>query len=380
MKARLAFFWLLAANVVASQTPSEERMGDKMPLPIGRAEETEDLTIWHLDEKFILLDMTLTSQYASVFGLAACLAIAITAKCSIFNTIFTIGIKSRPINLMIFLDQLCNTLHRSLSILICIWIVVTGRSVSSILGDSACWIYMFLGVFGIHHGTFGNFGITLFRIVSIKCNITPRQGFWWSFAIALSVINMLLSPLVGYIWTRSHKSTRSFYLELCYAHDTSYRTILADYQGLESNLLAINAVLAWAVALHILEFCMYVIIIHHIYMHDKGMTNILTRQAIRNRHKRSAISLACEMYLFVIETTILITLWLTHKTGGNTRNYIGLWWLCEFAFKSTVQALSGMESRDWLVKLFRGFKLVPPLIKFIASLVMPYRPPRRPSV
>ena len=120
MKAKVVFFWVLLSSVVASQNSPKKDSEAKVPIPVGKVGETEDLTIWTLDGKFVLLDLTPTGRYASIFGLSACLMIAITAKCSIFKTIFTLGIKSKPVNLLIFLDQLCNTVHRSLSIFVSI--------------------------------------------------------------------------------------------------------------------------------------------------------------------------------------------------------------------------------------------------------------------
>ena len=115
--------------------------------------------------------------------------------------------------------------------------------------------------------------------------------------------------------------------------------------------------MAVSLMLHVCEAMIYFVIFHHCYKHNKGMVRILGQQVIKRRMRRSAISFACEAYLFLIESVFIIGLYFT-ANAQTERSYLVFFWNCEFGLRSMIQAMSGSTTRDLFLSSFAQYNVL----------------------
>ena len=79
-------------------------------------------------------------------------------------------------------------------------------------------------------------------------------------------------------------------------------------------------------------------------------------QSIKRRMRRSAISLACEAYLFITESIGLLFMLFTLNHVAIRDMFIVIWTF-EFGFKSVIQAMSGQATRIMFMSILRSMDI-----------------------
>ena len=144
----------------------------------------ETFKVKSMFEPFFLLHQSLTTDAILVAVMSVVWILAMVAKYSIFKTIFNIGIWTRPINLLILVDQTINTIHRSCSCWLILLTLVLGHPMAHYFPPSFCTTYNYIKHFGTIYGAVGSCGISLFRLAyfkssSVKWLIGPSNNIWW---------------------------------------------------------------------------------------------------------------------------------------------------------------------------------------------------------
>ena len=96
-------------------------------------------------------------------------------------------------------------------------------------------------------------------------------------------------------------SERSFVLELCNGHNSEWLEILYLHNG-EVEQYHSQVILTVLFILTV-EAASYTTCMYDCYTHDKSMTKILSMETVKKRHRKSAISLVCELYCYIIEAS-----------------------------------------------------------------------------
>ena len=141
-------------------------------------------------EPFFLLHQSQTTDIALISVLSGFWMIAMVGKCAIFKTILSIGILTRPVNLLTFVDQAISTANRSLTLWFSVLTLLLDRppvaALDHFLPASFCHLYAYFFYFASAYGAVGSCGLSLFRLAYLKCGNVQRlmgpghASVWWT--------------------------------------------------------------------------------------------------------------------------------------------------------------------------------------------------------
>ena len=174
---------------------------------------------------------------------------------------------------------------------------------------------------------------------------------------------------------KSIDKNRQFALELCHSYGSGYHIILYDYNqsGDDDPWPFGMAILTiWSSAVFF-ELMAYVRFFQTIRDHDMEVARILTAQENKQRRNRSAISFACAMYIFAINTIFIFLLALTSEqvkkinpkisiNSQHAKAYTLIAKQFELAFTSTFEAMFSLTSRNFL---FESFMWLPKFLEWL---------------
>ena len=149
------------------------------------------ITLESMNEPYPLfrLSTTLTCIVVSAYTLT--LLIAFIGKYTIFRVIANTGIKQKPINLLILVDQGVNTLHRSMMIISCIITMILQYPLVDIFGPTYCLLFQLVVIFGPLYKVPGSLGINIFRLCYLKMDIGAIERVNWTVVAVLILISSL---------------------------------------------------------------------------------------------------------------------------------------------------------------------------------------------
>ena len=106
-------------------------------------------------------------------------------------------------------------------------------------------------------------------------------------------------------------------------------------------------VVVFAIGVHLSGAVLYMIVWKVLYNHNKKITSTISRQQAKKRLRKSAVSLVCEMYLYGVDSIILLLLALVINYGSVTC-YNLVWIMYQFSFpiRNSIQALSADQTRS----------------------------------
>ena len=363
--------WLVTMIMLVGRVGSEEK---SFALQLS-ATDLEVLSIFEIYPLMFLTSFSPLTKILVVSTLATVWLIAISGKYAIISTLFRTGIMSRPINILMLVDQIINTMHRSTSLWVSILSMVLDNALGYYFGPLFCKIYNGFVIFGVSYGVIGSFGITLFRVMHLKASlsqITSNSGWTWT-AIKILTFTLGFDTLLTFGFLHNLEG-QSYHTTLCNGNSAEFLHILAEYEDLGKSRLKIY-VLVTLLIVGNLEAMGYGYFLHHIYTHDKNMTKVLRAQVIKRRHQKTTISFACEMYCYILECIGLVALIVCFRVNYGF-NYVNFLWQFEFAIKSIVQAMSLSQSRETYIFciaqmkwLLRWLKKVPFKLLLLAMRV-----------
>ena len=141
----------------------------------------------------------------------------------------------RPINVLIFLDQVVDVMTRSVHIPTII-VLVTCRPLADFMGSSFCPLFFATVIIGFGYRTLSNLGISIFRIIYVKGHsiIAGKRYMEWTICFILVVVIICGTfVLVGlYLMVTS---PRAYLKEMCHGYNSEYLLILLEYTGAVSQ-------------------------------------------------------------------------------------------------------------------------------------------------
>ena len=108
-------------------------------------------------------------------------------------------------------------------------------------------------------------------------------------------------------------------------------------------------------SLHCVEGIIYIYIFRYIYNQEKTVRPLLSKRSLKIRRKRNALSMISQVYIYVIEQSVIIVAFLLTISKVKPGMWLAIFAQFEFATRCTVQALASTETRQELVFLI-GYK------------------------
>ena len=169
-------------------------------------------------------------DYVLSIGLMVTWTFGLLGKYAIFLSIYQMGLRQTPINLLILTDQTVNLVHRSLTILGSALVLYTNQPLAHYFGYTFCLPFTFVPVFGTCYTVFGSFATTFYRGVVIRRalnleRVSVRQ--LWPLAITILVGSLTVTFVTSGLFYRAQR--KSFVTDLCYGYSENYLSILMDY-------------------------------------------------------------------------------------------------------------------------------------------------------
>ena len=159
--------------------------------------------------------------------------------------------------------------------------------------------------------------------------------------------------------------------------------MLQDYQnGMEMKQFlpkySVHLCFILVAVSHVCEAAIYTTIWIFLQQHNKSMAPYLSKQAMRQRMKTSAVSLGCDMYFFTYETVWILIICLVNLYGSESLfHLLFLAWQFHFPIRNSFQAMSTESTRriyfenlSWVQSLVtRPVKIVKsPIIRILQRL------------
>ena len=160
--------------------------------------------------------------------------------------------------------------------------------------------------------------------------------------------------------------------------------MVQDYHnGMEMKLFlpkySVHLCFILAAVSHVCEAAIYATIWIFLQQHNKRMAPHLSKQAMRQRLKTSAVSMGCDMYFWTIETIWILIICLVNLYGSESSfHLIFLAWQFNFPIRNSFQAMSTESTRRiyfenliWIQNVVtRPFKMVKSPIRILQRLIL----------
>ena len=312
---------------------------------------------------YLDLDQPILMRIWTVGSFSITLLIATISKYSVIRTMFDNGLWSKPIHILIFVDQVISFVSYGLRIVVIISVSITNTPMIKFTSEHFCTLFEVISVYGLSYYVIGSWAIATYRILYIRFNdfIKFKFGQWnlmWALLLSCVINNSIATYNVVYSQRKS-----SWQTELCYGRPAEqWHSVLSFYQNPTqphdfSEGIAISVVLVFC----IMEGIAYVFFFHFLYTHDKQMTKVLGLQEVNRRIKKNCITFSCEMYCFFIELIFFVILFLSGFDWFSVvlRQWIVRIRLYMFGVSSVIQTMSTESTRrkffDLIVKIFPFF-------------------------
>ena len=160
-------------------------------------------------------------------------------------------------------------------------------------------------------------------------------------------------------------------------------SMVQDYHnGMEMKLFlpkySVHLCFILAVVSHVCEAAIYATIWIFLQQHNKRMAPHLSKQAMRQRMKTSAVSIGCDMYFFTYETIWILIMCLVNLYGSERLfHWVFLAWQFHFPIRNHFQAMSTestrriyLENLIWIQNVVtRPFKMIKSPIRILQRLL-----------
>ena len=309
----------------------------------------ERLEVDHAGETFYYLYQPIGLRIWLIGSLSITLLFGTITKVSVISTLLKNGLLSRPINTLIFIDQVTSFVSNAFLITVIITVSITNIPMIKFTSRHFCTWLEVISVYGLSYSVIGSWAIATYRILYIRLTdfIKFKFGPWnlmWAFLLPCVINNSIATYNVVYSQRKS-----SWQTELCYGRPAEHwHSVLSFYQNPTqphdfSEGIAISVVLVFC----IMEGIVYVFFFHFLYTHDKQMTKVLGLQEVNRRIKKNCITFSCEMYCFFIELIFFVILFLSGFSWFSVelRRWIVRVRLYFFGIVSLVQTISTESTR-----------------------------------
>ena len=278
--------------------------------------------------------------------------LSLPGNMAIFTAVFRNGLKDRPVNLLIFIDQLINSVQRYQMSLMHLYILT---NINSSLGEYFCHYSPFLHIFGVLNTTLGSVPIAAFRLIAINKPLSRRMKFF--IATSLLVTGLMINIFMTWTIGTTAFFDASLFKAVCLGRSEQFAEIMMDYTR-STWVGAFHLVLATITSLNCVEGIIYIFIFRYIYQQEKTVRPLLSEISLKIRRKRNAVSMISQVYIYVIEQLWIIVAFLLTISKVKPGIWFAIFIQFEFATRCTVQALASTETRQELVFLIGYIKQI----------------------
>ena len=278
--------------------------------------------------------------------------LSLPGNMAIFTAVFRNGLKDRPVNLLIFIDQLINSVQRYQMSLMHLYILT---NINSSLGEYFCHYSPFLHIFGVLNTTLGSVPIAAFRLIAINKPLSRRMKFF--IATSLLVTGLMINIFMTWTIGTTAFFDASLFKAVCLGRSEQFAEIMMDYTR-STWVGAFHLVLATITSLNCVEGIIYIFIFRYIYQQEKTVRPLLSEISLKIRRKRNAVSMISQVYIYVIEQLWIIVAFLLTISKVKPGIWFAIFIQFEFATRCTVQALASAETRQELFFLIEYIKRI----------------------
>ena len=229
-----------------------------------------------------------------------------------------------------------------------------------------CTFFKNLYRFDLAYAVIGGFGISVYRILYIRCDHWVKYGIGEKIllygillgGLALATVCVVLFGLSDY------EATTNDWCILAPQHQMLQ--LLDEYEQSRQNPpiysywrnvgVALGIIGIW---MTVLEISIYICFFHYIYKHDnsEGMRRLLDQEIIKRRNKKNAVTFFGQFCSFVIDVSVMTFLILQASMNWNdTFGLVFVWIkLIGFASVSIVEVLTSSRLR---ARLFERWSFV----------------------
>ena len=285
------------------------------------------------------------------------LLMSLPGNIAIFAAVIRNGLKERPINLLILVDQCVNSVQRyQKSIFYQHFLLTKGVG----LGTDVCQHLAAVTIFGILNTTMGSLPIAVFRlamVTSTRAISCKKQQH--VLATCLLIICLLANTIMTILLVNSIGKTQ--FMSVCSGTDKDFAEILMTYNMINDPTSIWPRNIVWTIGfLQPIEGSIYFFIFLHTYRHEKTVWPLLTEKSRQCRRKKNALTMICQFYMYVAEQAFIFGIIMVSKYA--THSWRLIWFStfvqAEFAVRCSVQAMACTETRQELTSLLNKVKQI----------------------
>ena len=256
----------------------------------------------------------------------------------------------RPINILIMTSAVIHHFtHLWVGIALGM-ILIIDISMADAVGDRFCQLTYIVGVYGLMYLSVGSFGISLYRVIYIKCE------HWIKHVIGekrlLGIILVLSLLFCGIMVCLEYFETHNerVFLNVCYGSSSSDIQIMIDYElsrgaQLLTTTFIRKVTIIVLISLQVIELGIYVWFFHTRYKNDNGkIKDLLTQENIKDRNIQNVTTFVGQFYGFIVEYVFLIIclIWTYLKNDGSDhwKAYFTIMKFIDFGLLSAIEVYS----------------------------------------
>ena len=145
-----------------------------------------------------------TTGWVIIIGLTINWLVGMIGRCAVFQVCASTWHFRRPINLLILVDQVVNTVSVTCRLWMTVLTIGLNQNLSTYLGHSFCTGLFQILTFGIMYAVFGSFSINLFRLFYVNANVEGRNAGsrWLPLAVKILTVTVGVTGILTFTYTR----------------------------------------------------------------------------------------------------------------------------------------------------------------------------------
>jgi len=318
--------------------------------------QSKDKDITHF---LYLLDTT--NRWTVLAYLSTALFWGTMFKTLVFRLIFKAGsrdLTKKPINIMIFIDELVRMVGFTCCILTLMLGTATGRPVVHYFGKGYCEAFNYLSTMSMIASATGGAGISLMRLLYVQLRTKTLKYRLGVYRVMMTLVVVFDGGalVMALFWVSAPQPTRVL-PSFCYGLPVGLQHVVHDFSATASGgggdgvdassssspdfwSLVPEIIVGLVLLMSTAEMVMYGVLYNYLYQHDKSMRHLLTEKSIKTRHKRNAIAVTGHFIHFVCETLVtIITAASTYYNRDSTRFYAILVIVGQYGLNGVIQIL-----------------------------------------
>ena len=256
----------------------------------------------------------------------------------------------RPINILIVTSAVIHHLTHLWAGIALGMILIMDISMADAVSENFCEMTYIVGVYGLMYLSVGSFGISLYRVIYIKCehwiNHVIGEKRLLGIILVLSLLFCGMMVCLEYLETHNER----VFLNVCYGSSSSDIQIMIDYELSRGSQLLTTTVIRKVtiivlISLQVIELGIYVWFFHTRYKKDNGkIKDLLTQENIKERNIQNVTTFVGQFYGFIVEYVFLIIclIWTYLKDDGfdHWKAYFTIMKFIDFGLLSAVEVYS----------------------------------------